>query len=407
MPRKKQSFLKKDKKEELFSNYSFQEEEDNNKENQSQSFLNNSITISIDSEKNIQKSDDDSDYNNEGEELENDESFDFNKVEKSAQLMRNNKNKKFFTIKKKNNEHSFIKKKRARSSIKKNNKKKKVYPKIGDEDNKKGKSAKKKNFNTFSELDKCYKKLDDLISEYSFSDIADIIIKINNDINNDKSELFKRMKKITSTIRNKESISMMCLSILYSKLSSNNTYKEISKKNGEKKDISENEKEDEKEDEKEEKEGEEDEEEEKEEEITELKKNKYVSDEDSEDPEEYNTKRKYGRIVKGFNGMKQIKYIFGNHYYKDKNNIYCYYSRTLKPRRYVSAYCYHRELGCNAKCVIFGNCNRVQLYGTHISNCPVSKRIFYLDYPDLKNKKWTHVQIIKKKYKYNTLIVQS
>ena len=105
--------------------------------------------------------------------------------------------------------------------------------------------------------------------------------------------------------------------------------------------------------------------------------------------------------------MKQIKYIFGNHYYKDKNNIYCYYSRTLKPRRYVTAYCFHREFGCKAKCVVFANCNKVQLHGTHFNNCPVSKRMFYIDFPDLKNKKWTHIQLIKKKYKYNTLIVQS
>ena len=132
--------------------------------------------------------------------------------------------------------------------------------------------------------------------------------------------------------------------------------------------------------------------------------NKY---EDSEDPEDYKRKRKYGKIVKGFSGMKQLRYIFGNHYYKHKNNIYCYYATGLKAHRYVSAYCFHRDFGCRAKCVVYANCNKVELHGTHFNNCPVSKKIFYIDFPDLKNKKWSHVQIIKKKYKYNTLIVQS
>ena len=115
MPRKKQSFLisKNKKIEDLFSNCSSKEkedknkedkedkeEEDNNKEDQSQT-LNNSITISLDSEQNIEKTEDDSDYDNEGEELENDESFEFNNLEKDVELMGNNRNKRCFTHKKK------------------------------------------------------------------------------------------------------------------------------------------------------------------------------------------------------------------------------------------------------------------------------------------------------------------
>ena len=402
MPRKKQSFLNNNKKDEFCTTYSCQEEE-NKKEDQSHSSIKDSISISIDCEENNQESDKDSDSDKEKEELDDNElSENNNNGDKSILLNVDNRNKSYYK-KKKNNELSFINKKRTHLNKKEKNKKKKISQKSGYKGPKEGKSCKKANITTFSEIDKCYKKLNDLLSEYSFSDIADTIIKINNDIldNNeeDNSALFKRIKNITSIIKNKESISMMCLNILFSKFSLNSIFNELPKKNEEKKLISENENYIDKEDEEED------------EEINELYKSRYnnndQSEEEEEEGEEY--KKKYGKVIKGFNGMKQIKYIFGNHYYKDNNsnNIYCYYSKSIYPRRYTSAYCYHRDFGCKAKCVIFANSNKVQLYGTHNDNCRLSKKLFYIDFPDLKNKKWSHVQLIKKKYKYNTLVVQS
>ena len=75
--------------------------------------------------------------------------------------------------------------------------------------------------NTFQELNDCYNRLNDLISNYSFSDITDAVIKLNNNIPAEESDpnekqLFRDIKKITSVIYKKEDIIMMCLSILSS-----------------------------------------------------------------------------------------------------------------------------------------------------------------------------------------------
>ena len=76
-----------------------------------------------------------------------------------------------------------------------------------------------------SKLDDCYEKLDGLISKNGFTKIGYIILKLLNDINeNDKDDdkLFNEIKNIISNISNKESIIMMCLSILSSKYLLNN-----------------------------------------------------------------------------------------------------------------------------------------------------------------------------------------
>ena len=74
--------------------------------------------------------------------------------------------------------------------------------------------------NTMTEIEDCYKTLKELISNYSFNQISEIIIKIINDIdiedNND--EFYQKIKKITSKIHKKETIPMMCLNILSSKI---------------------------------------------------------------------------------------------------------------------------------------------------------------------------------------------
>ena len=74
------------------------------------------------------------------------------------------------------------------------------------------KSKKDQNTSTFSELDKCYNILNDLLSQYSSTEISDIIIKDNNNTN-------------------------IGLSILPSKFSFNNQIKKITKEYKEKKEI--------------------------------------------------------------------------------------------------------------------------------------------------------------------------
>jgi hypothetical protein len=239
-----------------------------------------------------------------------------------------------------------------------------------------------------------------LISEYSFIEIADIIIKISNGIlddksNNDKTELFKKIKKAISKIKNQDSTTMMCLSILSSKYFLNNNIKEKPKESEEKKETKDrNDKKYELSD-------------------TSESESEYVEESEiSEDVNENKGKskkienKKYGKIINGFKTMKKERYIFGKHYYNDKKNIYCYSSKTRKPHRYVTAYCYHQFLGCRAKCLIFANSDDVILSGTHSKNCFLSQKEFYQNFPDLKNKKWRHIQMIKKKNKPCVLIVQ-
>ena len=87
------------------------------------------------------------------------------------------------------------------------------------------------NKNTMAELDDCYKKLETLFSNHSFTEIAHILLKIMNDINeDDNSQLFSEIKEATSKIKNKESIAMMCVSILSSKIPLNMTKNKTNEK---------------------------------------------------------------------------------------------------------------------------------------------------------------------------------
>ena len=110
--------------------------------------------------------------------------------------------------------------KRGRKRIKDIIERKKKITELKEDKKEKGKE--KENVNTFQELNDCYNRLNDLISNYSFSDITDAVIKLNNNIPAEESDpnekqLFRDIKKITSVIYKKEDIIMMCLSILSSK----------------------------------------------------------------------------------------------------------------------------------------------------------------------------------------------
>ena len=77
------------------------------------------------------------------------------------------------------------------------------------------------NKNTYSELNYGYTELDKIMSKYTFFDAAKIILKINNGIledNGDNHELYQQLKKISSVIKNKNNLTLMCLGILSSKI---------------------------------------------------------------------------------------------------------------------------------------------------------------------------------------------
>ena len=354
------------------------------------------ITISMDSKEETVSNDEES----------NTEDLDSEYIkEETTTKKKDTKNNKTHKSNYKTKKIAFIKRKRVHSlKLKTEKKGNNFHFRYPPKSSQLKKSKNYQNETTFSELDKCYNTLNDLISQYSFTEIADIIIKISNNMpvddktGNDRADLYKKVQKATSQIKNKENITMMCLSILSSKYSLNNQIKEKPKECKEKKEI------------KDKKEANNNNE------IKVINKNdnikdisEYKGDNENklkEAKEKKNEKKKYEKIINGFRRLKQKTYFFGNHYYNDKNNIYCYRSKTNKSTRYITVYCIHRSQGCDAKCLIFANSNSVYLNGTHSQNCSLSQKEFYKDFPDLKNKNWSHIQLIKNKNEIYDLVVQ-
>ena len=223
-------------------------------------------------------------------------------------------------------------------------------------------SVKKKgeNMNSFAELNHCYNKLSDLISQYNFSDIADVILKLNNDIKrhpSDKEEnaLFKEFKKINSVIKKKDDITMMCLSILNSQKNSNENNKDNNKC-----------------------------EKFKEEEPIAPVKSKKKEPKDEKDVS----------FLESLKGMNQSNYKYGLHFFNSKNGVYIYDPKPGKKTESLTMYCKKYTLGCRAKCVIYNNSNDVTMKGAH--NHPGTPyNSFCRTHPEFKNKNWEHAQAIE------------
>ena len=264
------------------------------------------------------------------------------------------------------------------------------------EKNNKHKNKKEhKNGNTYTELKNCYNELEKVMSKYSFLDIAKIILKINNGIldkSNENHELYKKLQAISSVINKKDNITLMCLSILYSKNHSKNSKKEEeerkkSKKKSNKKieDKKENKKEDKKEDKKEEKE---DNKENKEEKI----KRKHTR-------ERFNgnkiINKDMTRLIKRIKRKEKDPYIFREHFYHVNKKIYCYKPKSSKSTYYQILYCEKRDInGCNAKMLVNSNPNEILVLGDH-GHRGISLREFYKRFPMFKNKDWNHIQLVK------------
>ena len=221
------------------------------------------------------------------------------------------------------------------------------------------------NMNSFAELNHCYNKLSDLIAQYNFSDIADVILKLNNGIkkdNSDKNEeiLFKEISNLNLVLKNKEDIITMCLSILNSKNSNNN----INQDNNTDLDISDHSPEDEETEEKH------------------IKKEKNAKSETKE-----NT------MINGFKAMNKDEYIFGIHFYNSTNGVYLYYPVSEEKQQSLALFCKNRDSGCKAKCVVYSNTNDVTMKGIH-NHKGEPYNSFCQIHPEFKNKNWEHVQVI-------------
>ena len=307
--------------------------------------------------------------------------------------------------------NSFINKKKAYPINKKNKntilglkKKKQIY------------AYEYKNFlnsMTIHKLNYYYKKINDLVSNYSFAEIAQNIIKLFNNVDKDingDNELLQKLKKITKKI-DKETIIMMSLSILSSKISIENSMKdkmnesakeETQKINNNKNSIKIKEEEDDYDDYKKKKEK-----------IIDLsEENQENEDEENEESGNINAKNRINNKIKqyelinSFKNMPEQKYIFRKHYFNNKNIIYSYFSKTFVPRHTSTVYCTRKFDGCNAKCIVRRNSNYVKLLGKHNHDFGLSHNYFYEKFPFLKNKKWKHIQIVKEKMK-NIVICQS
>jgi hypothetical protein len=217
-----------------------------------------------------------------------------------------------------------------------------------------------KNNNTYSELDYGYKELDKLMSKYTFYDAAKIILKIHNGIpedNNENNELYQKLKNISSVIKNKNNLTLMCLGILSSKIQ----FKKDEDKNNEV--IKQK-----------------------------IRKEEYNKNKKESAKEDKDISNIFERIKK--HGKK--KYIYRNHYYKLNNRIYCYKNKSLEPRHYATLFCEKRySSGCNAKILVNYNPNDILIFGHH-KHGGISKIEFYKRFTTFKGKKWNHIQLIRK-----------
>ena len=181
-----------------------------------------SISVNTDDERSSNSSDDDSKTDILSSDLE--------------ELQRRNKNQFIKDEEKMKKSQQIIGKKRKNLSLSAVKKIKNYsYP---EKNNKHNNKKEHKNGNTYTELKNCYNELEKVMSKYSFLDIAKIILKINNGIldkSNENHELYKKLQAISSVINKKDNITLMCLSILYSKTHLKNSKKEEEERKNSKK----------------------------------------------------------------------------------------------------------------------------------------------------------------------------
>ena len=233
------------------------------------------------------------------------------------------------------------------------------------------------NSNTLSELNSFYNELDKLISKFSFNEVISIILKLINGIPQDfrdNNELFKKINSINKKIDNKNSLTLMCLSILTSKScldSNNNGGKKIEKRNKtfEKKSINKND-------------------------YRDNEKRQAIENGRISIKKEISKSNKL-EFIKGFRcNLKKL--VFGNHYFNCCSEIYGFRPKTSKYINTVTCYCLERESRkCEAKCKVKVNSNKVHLIGVHNHLSGISTFYFYKKYYFLKDIDWTHIQIIR------------
>ena len=370
---KKNALLMPKFRENSYFNYNFQEEF--NKDN-----TNNINSLSFHSEVQIfgnPKNDNDNQIQKKKESDSNSiEIIDDDAIQEKLSDNKSNEKKKSVL---KENSYTFF-----HGNTKLNKKRKKKNNKNVKNDNeqdKEGKREKSPIQNCLPELDDCYEKLKVLISRNNFVDVAFNIIKIFNGISeNDKAKdkLLNEIVNITSNIRDKNIIVMMCLSILSSNNSLNNKIIENPKERKEKID-----------------------------EIPEstdynddnLEENSLYEEfkEIDEEKEIKQNKNQYDNptFINGMINFNNNNYLFGNHFYKKGKIIHCFKPKKNKFSNSKTFSCYRKTSGCNAECVVDKTKDIVTMKGIHNHDFGYPTSRFFNKYPYLMRKKWKHIQIFK------------
>ena len=203
--------------------------------------------------------------------------------------------------------------------------------------------------NIYSEVNFCYNELVKIMENYSFFEVSKLLLKVANDItedNDDNHELYQKLKNISSNIKNKGNLALICLSALSSKIQFKNT------KKGENK-----------------------------------------------SKKQVNSNEEKGTTIKNKIAKKisQQKYIFKDHFYNLNNNIYCYKNKSKHPSYKTTLYCEKRNIkGCKAHIILnSGNeSNNILIIGDH-EHEGISAKKFYKRFPAFKDKNWSHIQLIK------------
>lgn len=89
--------------------------------------------------------------------------------------------------------------------------------------------------------------------------------------------------------------------------------------------------------------------------------------------------------------------IYKSHIYKKNSEIYCYTPKNINSNfTKRTLYCINRKKGCKAKLVIYRDQKKTDIIGTH--NCIAYSNLQEIDenLPDIKNKKWRHIQLGEK-----------
>ena len=353
----------------------------------------NTITISFDSETQILESSENSSSPNSIQ--NNEESNDYpigiinddDNVDKRKKITKTKNSRK--SVSNEKSQNIFVNKKKKCKS--ENKDRKKIEKNNSCSKNEKNKTKKQKSLD-LSKLDDCYKKLSNLISKYDFKKIGFTIVKLFNDIDDhdkDDDKLYKEIKNIISNINNKESIVMMCLSILSSKNLLNKKIAEnpkVNERQNKKDEIPE---------------------------IINLSNSNLGLNNFYEASEEIEAKKEEKKIQNKeiilINGMKNFKdkhYSFGKHYYNNNNQIYCFFPKMTKFAHCLTLYCCRRFEECKVTCVVNKKSRKVKISGTHNHNQGISQLFFYCQYPCLTNKEWEHIQIFKGNNK-EIVVIQS